>query len=191
MSALTAKQQRIAENIQRDAKSSPWVLRVTERKDFTGPVLEVCERVDTEKGTQRLHEYGRIYNGTLRTCKQAIKYMMSQVLDSEGRPSGIQELIDDKIAFRGNIPLDETTGAKLALLFRLHPSIQSQERIELMAWRIEKFTREETLYWLGKTTIPTYGKKSLSWAKSGLRIMLAGDTKDIEDIRALLEQLRK
>ena len=80
--------------------------------------------------------------------------MMSQVLDEMGRPLGIQELIDDRIEYRGIIPLDITTGAKLALLFRLHPRVNSQKRIELMAWRIERFSREEALYWVSKDEHP-------------------------------------
>ena len=82
-------------------------------------------------------------------------------------------------------------GAKLALLFRLHPRVNSQKRIELMAWRIERFSREETLYWLTKTTMQTYGARSVEWAKSGLRLMLAGQQKDEDEVDRLLEQLRK
>lgn len=191
MTTLSNKQQAVVANIQPLLKTSPWILRVTERKGYTGPLLEVCERTATDTGTTRLKEYGRIYNGTLRTCNDAICLMMSQMLDDLGRPLGIHELIDDKIVYRGNIPLDVPTGAKLALLFKLHPQIRSQERIELMAWRIERFSREETLYWLGKISIPTYGQRGIEWAKSGLRLMLAGQQRDGEDVAKLLEQLRK
>ena len=191
MATLNGKQQRVVDAMQPMLKTAPWVLRVTERKDYTGAILEVCERYDTGNNTTRLREYGRIYNGTLRTCKSAIRYMMSQVLDEMGRPLGIQELIDDRIEYRGIIPLDITTGAKLALLFRLHPRVNSQKRIELMAWRIERFSREETLYWLTKTTMQTYGSRSVEWAKSGLRLMLAGQQKDEAEVDRLLEQLRK
>ena len=154
MATLNGKQQRVINAMQPMLKTAPWVLRVTERKDYTGAILEVCERYDTGNNTTRLREHGRIYNGTLRTCKDAIRYMMSQVQDELGRPLGIQELIDDRLEYRGQIPLDETTGAKLALLFKLHPVVRSQNRIELMAWRIERFSREETLYWLGKVPNP-------------------------------------
>ena len=188
---LTKKQLLVRENMQASMKEAPWVLRVSEQKKYTGPMLEICERQRTDTGTTRLKEFGRIYNGTLRTCKPAIRYMLSQELDEEGRPAGLQELIDEKIEYRGHIPLKETTGAKLALLFKLHPQVRSQERIELMAWRIERFTREEALYWVSKVSIPVYGRRGIEWAKSGLRLMLAGQQKDKEAVEELLRQLRK
>lgn len=191
MATLNSKQQRAIDAMQPMLKTAPWVLRVTERKEFTGAVLEICERHETENHTTRLKEYGRIYNGTFRTCKDAIRYMMSQVQDEMGRPLGIQELIDERMEYRGQIPLDVTTGAKLALLFKLHPVVRSQKRIELMAWRIERFSREETLYWLGKVSIPSYGRRGIEWAKSGLRLMLAGQQKDEAAVEELLQQLRK
>lgn len=188
---LTNKQNEVVANMQPSLKDSPWILRVTERKDYTGPLLEICERQTTDSGSTRLKEYGRIYNGTLRTCKRAIRYMMSQELDQLGRSAGLHELIDDKIEYRGQIPLRDEIGAKLALLFKLHPQVRSQERIELMAWRIERFTREEALYWVSKVSIPVYGQRGIEWAKSGLRLMLAGQQKDEEAVRELLDKLRK
>lgn len=193
MAGLNGKQQRITADMMSLLRApSPWVLRVVERKDFTGPLLEVCERRPTNKGTQKLYEYGRIYNGHLRVCREPIRRMMSQVADPAGRPLELQELIDDRLAFRGQIPLDEVTGAKLALLFKLHPQVRSDSRIELMAWRIERFGREETLYWLSKVSIEgLYGKRGIEWAKSGLRLMLAGQQKDTAAVEALLQQLRR
>lgn len=188
---LTKKQNEVVDNMQASLKESPWILRVTERKGYTGPLLEICERLTMDGGTTRLKEYGRIYNGTLRTCKLAIRYMMSQELDQMGRPAGLHELIDDKIEYRGQIPLRDEIGAKLALLFKLHPKVRSQERIELMAWRIERFTREEALYWVSKVSIPVYGQRGIEWAKSGLRLMLAGQQKDEEAVSELLVKLRK
>ena len=108
-----------------------------------------------------------------------------------GRAAGLQELLDDKMEYRGHIPLSEATGAKLALLFKLHPRVRSQERIELMAWRIGRFTREEALYWVGKVTISAYGQRGVEWAKSGLRLLLAGQQKDIKAIREMLDKVRK
>ena len=188
---LTKKQEDVIDNMQAAMKDAPWILRVSEQKKYTGPMLEICERQNTDSGTTRLKEYGRIYNGTLRTCKRAIRYMLAQELDTLGRPAGLQELIDDKIEYRGQIPLHDEIGAKLALLFKLHPRVKTQERIELMAWRIERFTREEALYWVGKVSIPVYGQRGIEWAKSGLRLMLAGQQKDADAVNELLEKLRK
>ena len=98
MAGLTLKQQDVIVQIQPLLKTYPWILRVTEQKKFTGPVLEVCERQATDKGTTRLKEYGRIYNGSLATCKPAIQYIMSQVTDPEGRPLNLQALLDGRIS---------------------------------------------------------------------------------------------
>lgn len=192
MAELTAKQLQVQENMKSMLKTAPWILRIAEQKKYTGPVLEICERRATEAGKTKLWEYGRIFNGNFRTCKVAIRYMMSQVTDNAGRPLGLQEFIDSKVAYRGQIPLDEVTGAKLALLFKLHGQVRSPERIELMAWRIERFSREETMYWLSKVSVESfYGKRGIEWAKSGLRLMLAGQQKDGKEVQRLLEALRK
>lgn len=196
---LTGKQHRVVEQMQPLMKSAPWILRVTERKKYTGPVLEICERLwsdkpkdqITKKQESRLKEYGRIYNGSMRIALPAIRNMMMQMVDEQGRPLIVHLLLDgNKIEYRGQIPLDETIGAKLALLFRLHPQIQNLDRVELMAWRIERFSREETAYWLTKVSISAYGKRSIEWAKAGLRLMLAGRNND-PGVKEMLEQLRK
>ena len=191
MAELTRKQKELAESLQKLVANAPWVLRITESTKVTGPVLVVSERYTTEEGKKRLREYGRIYNGDLLSCGDAIRYMLSQVLDDNGNSLGVQELIDDKIAFRGNLPLDKVIGTKIALLFKLHPQIRNRSRVELLAWRIERFTYEESMYWLGKVSIPTYGKRSMEWAKSGLRMMLSGQAKDQKEIDEILEKIRK
>ena len=188
---LSVKQNEVINNMQSRIKDAPWILRVTEQKKYTGPILVICERQNTDNGTMKLKEYGQIHSEALRTCRSAIRYMLSQELDEMGRPAGLQELIDDKTEYRGHIPLHEEVGAKLALLCKLQPLVRSQERIELMAWRIERFTREEALYWVGKVSIPVYGQRGIEWAKSGLRLMLAGQQKDEEAVRELLDKLRK
>lgn len=191
MENLTKRQREVARNMKDMVSTAPWVLRITESKKVSGPVLVISERYSEESGKTKLREYGRIYNGDLKACRNAIHYMMSQVCDDLGRPLGVQELIDDKTAFRGNIPLDRTAGAKIALLFKLHPQVRNESRVELMAWRIERFTFEESMYWLGKVSIPTYGKRSMGWARSGLQLMLAGQSKDQKEIDELLDKLRK
>ena len=191
MGTLTNKQQEIVWKIQSMTSSAPWVLRVTESTKVTGPVLVISERYEAENGNKCLREYGRIYNGDLKACRRAINYMLSQVLDDMGRPLGIQELIDEKLEFRGNIPLDKIIGTKIALLFKLHPQIRNESRVELLAWRIERFTFEESMYWLGKVSIPTYGTRGMEWAKTGLRVMLAGKPEDIDAINELLDKMRK
>ncbi len=191
MAELNPKQQQVVSNIQPLLKGATWIMRITERKGYTGPVLVLCERRKTEKGTERLYEYGCIYNGCLRACKRAIRIMLERVNDDAGRSLALQELIDDTITYRGQIPLNETIGAKLSLLSKLHPQVRRADRLELMAWRIERFSREETLYWLTKVSVPTYGRRGIEWAKSGLRMMLAGRQADGNVIQGLLDNLRK
>ncbi|SDO82646.1 DUF7680 family protein [Selenomonas ruminantium] len=191
MSDLSKRQAEIIRTVEPLLKSSPWVMRITVRKDYTGPVLVLSERYSTEKKTEKLREYGCIYNGALRYCRKAIQIMLSEVTDEAGRSLGLDELIDDKIVYRGNLPLNETIGAKLALLAKLHPQVRRADRLELMAWRIERFTREETLYWLTKVSVPTYGRRGIEWAKSGLRLMLAGRQDDKKVIQDILDKIRK
>ncbi|KAA3635365.1 MAG: hypothetical protein DWP92_11165 [Armatimonadetes bacterium] len=89
------------------------------------------------------------------------------------------------ITFRGNLPLDEGTGAKLALLFRLQERVKDLDRVELMARRIDNFTTEEATYWLSR--ILHFNKPSNRWAVAGMRIMLGGLPGD----PAITEMLRE
>lgn len=170
---------------------APWLLTIRNDTKITGPVLIIRERYESDDGKAKYLTSGKIYGANYRACRDAVRYMLGLVKDDVGRPLELQELLDNKLEFRGDIPLDRAIGSKLALLFVLHPQIRNKKRIELLAWRIERFTYEETQYWLGKVTLPTYGKRSVEWAKSGLRLMLAGQTEDMKEIEALLEQLRK
>lgn len=188
---LSKKQKEAVDGMQAALKTAPWILRVTERKGITGPVLEVCERQATEAGGTRLQAHGRIYHGALRTCTRAIQLMLSQELDEMGRPAGVQTLIDDKMDYRGQIPMHDEAGAKLALLSILQAGVKSMDRVELMSWRIDRMTREEALYWLAKVTLPIYGPRSIEWAKSGLRVMLGGMQGDDDAVAELLGKLQK
>ena len=177
-------------------KTSPYVLRVTERKGYNIPVLEICEReiienIKTGAKTSRLKELGKIHGNNLRACQAAICYMVNHMVDNDGRPFDVPSLLRGNIPFRGNIPLDMEAGSKVALLLRLQGQVRDSARAELMAWRIERFTQEEAMYWMARTLVPTYGTRSLEWNKSGLRIMLAGQQKDGEAVDELLIRLRK
>ena len=191
MADLSKRQKEIASEAALRVKSATWIMRITVRQDYTGPALVLCERYTTEKKTEKLREYGCIYNGALRSCRRAIQIMLSEVTDEAGRSLRLDELIHGEINYRGNLPLSETVGAKLALLSKLHPQVRRPDRQELMAWRIERFTREETLYWLTKVSVPTYGRRGIEWAKSGLRLMLAGRQADEKTIEKILEKLRR
>src|SRR5690606_495379 len=105
--------------------------------------------------------------------------------DHQGIPLELHTLLNGKsLDFRGNIPLDVEAGAKLALLFKLQERIMDQSRVELIGWRVQRFSREEALYWLSR--IMHYGGKANLWAQSGLRIVLGGQPKDL-GIQVMLE----
>ncbi len=188
---LTKKQTQVVDGMKQFEKTSPWILRVSQQKKYTGPLVTICERTVSSKGNPCLVEHGFMHNGKLRFCKDVIRMIVSHVTNDNGEPLELQALIDDKLEYRGYIPMDDTAGAKLALLFKLQATIPDKERVELMAWRIERFTREESMYWLSKVTVPTYGEKSIAWAKTGLRAMLGGRPEDKEEIQLILNTIRK
>lgn len=177
-------------------QSSPYVLRVTERKGYNVPLLEICERVndvnpETGKKSSYLKELGLIHGNNLRSCQIPICYMLNHMFDNDGRPYEANQLLKGEITFRGKIPLDDEAGVKVALLIRLQGQVRDSARAELMAWRIERFTKEEAMYWMARTLVPTYGARSLEWNKSGLRVMLSGKQEDGAYVDELLVKLRK
>ncbi|SHI62953.1 DUF7680 family protein [Desulfofundulus thermosubterraneus] len=179
-------------------KSAPWVLRVTEYKDKPAPVLVIKERGEgaddpgKNGGTlvkAALKDRGLLYGQPLRRCLPVIRIIVSHVCDHAGIPLELQRYFGDgRITFRGNLPLDEEAGAKLALIFKLREGIKDMDRVELIAWRVQRFSREEAVYWLTRAT--QYGEAANRWARSGMRIMLSGQPGD-KEILHLLEKLRK
>jgi len=197
---MAIQEELILSRAKKITKSTSWLLRVTEMKDYTGPVLVIKERVlldetlkkeNIEAGPHKteLKDRGLIYGQSLRTCLPVIKEILSHVMDSQGVPLELHQLFQGKaIKFRGNIPLDGEAGPKLALIFKLQERLLDQNRVELIAWRVERFSREEAAYWLSRIT--HFGAKANLWAQSGLRIMLGGQPKDPE-IDRMLTQLRR
>jgi len=79
---------------------APWVLRVTELKDKTGPVLIAKERytpsehapasgTNGSKKRETLRERGLLYGAALRRCIPVIRHIVSGVLRRSGRAVGI------------------------------------------------------------------------------------------------------
>lgn len=182
------------------ALHAPWVLRVTELKDKTGPVFVVKERVTLDstvaedevtstKGASHLVDRGMVYGQSLRICSPILKEILGQVIGENGIPLELQLIFRDKsISFRGNVPLNAEAGAKLALIFKLQERVLDMDRVELIAWRVERFSREEASYWLSRIT--HFGLKANMWAQAGLRLMLGGQPKD-KGIHEMLEKIRK
>ncbi|ADG07494.1 DUF7680 family protein [Kyrpidia tusciae] len=177
---------------------SPWVLRVTEHKDKPVPVLVVKERVRVWSGGQDgasathhyvLKERGLIYGQPFRRILPVVREILVKVCDASGIPLELHRYLGNgRIWFRGNLPLDSEAGEKLALIFKLQERVSDMDRVELIAWRVERFTREEAAYWLTRAT--QFGEGPNRWALAGMRIMLGGQPGD-KGIQAMLQQLRR
>ncbi|MFP4428985.1 MAG: hypothetical protein ACLFPB_06650 [Desulfovermiculus sp.] len=185
---------------------SPYVLRITEWKDYPVPVLVIKERrayqLDTHNSRKQVQvplleppvkrilvEIGFIYGEPLRRCLPVFWHIVSTVRDNQDIPLELQRYMNKEgLRLRLNLPLDEEAGAKLGLLCRLQVRVRELERIELMARRIARFSREEAVYWLYRTT--TYGPEANRWAVSGLRIMLGGQPGD-PAVGKMLARLRE
>lgn len=180
------------------SKVSPWILRVTVHKGKPVPVLLVKERFfpnggpeghDSNARKSVLRDRGLIYGQPLRRCLPVIRNIVGRICDHAGIPLDLQRFFPSKrISFRGNLPLDEEAGAKLSLIFKLQERITDMNRIELIAWRIDRFSREEAVYWLTRAT--QYGPEASRWAQAGMRIMLGGQPGD-QGIIETLERLRR
>ncbi|MHB1125577.1 MAG: DUF7680 family protein [Bacillota bacterium] len=179
-------------------KNAPWVLRVTEYKDKPSPVLVVKERLSpeenlriTSKGTSKttLKERGLLYGQPLRRCLPILRAITSSITNDAGIPLEIQRVFGNgRLTFRGNLPLDEEAGVKLSLIFKLQERVKEMDRVELIAWRVERFSREEAAYWLSRVT--QYGEAANRWAQAGMRIMLGGQPGD-QAIPQMLDRLRE
>jgi predicted YcjX-like family ATPase len=74
------------------------------------------------------------------------------------------------------------------LIFRLQERILDLDRVELIARRVARFTREEAVYWLSRMI--SFGPDANRWAISGLRIMLGGQAKDTA-VERMLARLKE
>ncbi len=180
------------------ARQANWVLRITEHKDKPIPVLVMKERVrrhlESDHDAVNVESYmmkerGFLYGAPMRQCRSVLREILMKVTDQAGVPLELHRLLaGSRMTYRGNVPLDDEAGQKLALLFKLQERVTDMDRVELMGWRIERFTAEEASYWL--TRILHYGEAENRWAQAGLRIVLAGQPGD-KAIAELLNQLRK
>lgn len=174
------------ESMQNTAK---WYLEISEDKN--GVQAAVIERSADDQQNNKPRRYGVIGGLALRVSRPVIYYMLSGMNDSMGVPSGFQAIFDGRIIYRGNLPLDNVVGHKMALLSILLATVKLADKIEVMCWRVERMPLEEIMYWLNKVTIPSYGKRTTQWAKIGLRVILAGPTDQQEDYSKILEKLRR
>jgi len=181
-----------------EIKNVRWILRITEHKNKPIPILLVKERILPDQRTDAddliaprsiLLERGTLHGSQLKRCQPVIKTILSRINDFKGVPLELsQYLNDNRISFRGNLPLDEESGYKLALIFKLQVRIKELDRVELIAHRVDRFTWEEAGYWYSRMT--TFGDAANRWAAAGMKTMLAGYPKD-PNVDQMLEELTK
>ncbi len=190
-----------AERLAKLNAKAPFVLRITEWKDKPIPVLVIKERQfrddegdlrDAEGQRRKARpvqiERGSLYGEPQHRCLPVLRRILEPVTDAAGIPLELDRYMTaEGLRLRANLPLNEEAGAKLGLIFRLQDRLKDLERVELIAYRVAQFTREEAAYWLSRTT--SFGPSANRWALSGLRIMLGGHPKD-PDILDMLERFR-
>lgn len=174
-----------------------WVLRVTDYKNKPSPLFIIKERTGFENTRSSssnnqhkplLRDRGLIYGESQRRCLPVIRNIAGRINDPSGIQLELQRFFPrGSISFRGNLPLDEEGGAKICLIFKLQERLQEMDRVELMARRVDRFTREEAEYWLSRIT--NFGPAANRWALIGLKIMIGGHPGD-KAISEMLEQLR-
>jgi hypothetical protein len=186
------------------AKAAPFVLRITRWCELTGPVLIVKERLarpqisaapDNDvvralrpQKTARLVERGHIAGEAQRRVLPVLKSMLGRVRDESGVPLQLERWMTlEGLRHMLTLPLDEEAGASLAIVFRLQERIADLDRVELVARRAARLTREEATYLLSRMT--RFDPASNRWATAGLRIMLGGQAKD-PAVKATLDWLR-
>lgn len=197
---MKTEQRAYKERIAPLVRHAPWVLRVTELKGRPSPVFVIKERFFPDTGGLEpnsnpsrprpvLRDRGLIYGEALRRCVPIIRSIVGEVRDDADIPLDLQKHIPvGRVTFRGNLPLDDEAGTKLALIFKLQERLQDMDRVELIAWRVHRFTREEAEYWRTRST--QYGRAGNRWAIAGMRMMLGGQPGD-PHIGHMLAELKR
>jgi hypothetical protein len=185
------------QKVKSELTNAPWVLRITEHKDKPAPVMIIKQRLLPDQRTDTddlvaprsvLKERGLLYGPQQRRCIPILRTIMTRINNFKGIPLELQQYLNgSRIAFRGNLPLDDEAGYKMALIFKLQERIKDLDRIELIARRVDRFTREEAAYWYSRIT--TYGDAANRWAMAGMKVMLSGNTKDAH-VEKMLADLR-
>jgi hypothetical protein len=174
------------------ARTASFVLRITEWKGQSAPVLVVKERVSRDDAqkvkSEGLVERGHIKGEVLRRLLPLLKKACSHVVDPFGVPTQVERFLSQEgLSMRITLPIDDEAGAKLSLIFRLQERLPDADRVELIARRVLLFSREEALYWLSRVT--DFGPDANRWAISGLRLLLGGQPND-PGVPRMLESLR-
>jgi hypothetical protein len=135
-----------------------------------------------------LRERGLLYGEQQTRVLPVIRTILSRIRNDQDIPQELHRFLSGRrIDFRGNLPLDEEAGCKMALIFKLQERIKELDRVELLARRVDRFTREEAGYWYSR--ISSYGPIASRWAMAGMKIMMAGHPRD-PGVETYLERLR-
>lgn len=185
-------------NLEPLLRTAPFLLLLTERKDKQGTVLAVRERVAAtmprkareaapEKVIHRLVERGSLAGESQRRIMPVVARILGEVRSESGIPLELQRfLTPEGLRLRLKLPLDEEAGAKLSLIFKLLERLFDLDRAELVALRLQRFTREEASYWLTRMT--RFDAVTNRWAASGMRTMLGGIER--KETLAMLKRLK-
>ena len=145
------------------------------------------KRIDPieERGTDKEHyEPGvSIHVNTWHRILPILKGILSQVTNKQGIHLELDMMLD-----KNTLPVDDEAGYRIALIFLLAKGIRDLDRVELIARRISRFTREEAAYWHSRCS--DYGDAQNRWGKKGLAIMLCGESGD-DDMLEVLERERR
>lgn len=193
MSEITPSQlAELQPRLQAMLDTASWYMEARETRE--GVSLAVHRRIARDTGDYQVVDYEALRGSCLVASQPVLEYMLGGILDDMGNPVGLQALVSGRITYRGNIPLDDATGHKLALLSLLLSPAQKPQKQEIMAWRVQRMTVEETMYWLSKLNLTAYGPRAQAWARIGLRVVLSGPTDHKEDQETydnLLDKLRR
>ncbi|MBF0103224.1 MAG: hypothetical protein HQK77_20175 [Desulfobacterales bacterium] len=180
-----------------ELSKSSWVLRITDHKEKPSPVFIIKERIspdkrvdaspDTPVSRSILKDRGVIYGQAQLRCLSIIRVISQRICNASGIPLELHQFIHDK-QFRGNLPLNDEAGYKFALIFKLQERLKEMDRVELIARRVDRFTKEEAAYWYSRIT--NFSDVANRWALAGMKVMLSGYPKDT-NIEVMLEELRK
>lgn len=180
-----------------EVSKAPWVLRITEHKDKPVPLFIIKQRIHPEQRTDLadlkaprsiLLERGLIYGPSQKRCIPVLKTILARVKNIRDIPMELQQFLNgSRVEFRGNLPLDDEAGYKMALIFKLQERIKELDRVELIARRVDRFTMEEAGYWYSRMT--SFGDAANRWAMAGMKVMLAGQPRD-PNIETMLGDLR-
>ncbi len=190
-------------NIKPLVLSAPYVLRVT--RDMEGMLRLVAkerlvwmpDRENQMAANDFLPaQYGeRLVDRGVLTEKEALKLLpllktiVSKMTDPNGLPLKLGYFLSDRaVKEKWSLPLDEFLGSKVCLILRLVQNMNDEDRMLLIAHRVDALSREEVSYWLTWTT--SMGRLYNRWAIKGMRIILAGPEENPHAKTELLKYLR-